>query len=90
MKYLLLFLLLTGCEMYPPSVVEANPQIPLPDELKDCKRYEIHSTTYSSSPPELIYRCPNSTTSTVVTIPQGKATIQKTTVVIDGVIYTKK
>lgn len=89
MKYLLLVLLLTGCERYPPSVVEASVQTALPDELKDCKRYEIHPETYRNSYPEVIYRCPNSTTSTTVTIPQGKTTIKKTTIVIDGVTYTK-
>lgn len=90
MKYILLFVLLTGCEMNPPSIVEANPQASFPDELKDCKRYEIHPTTYISSLPEIVYRCPNSITSTVVTVPQGKSTIQKTTIVIDGVTYNKK
>ena len=90
MQYLLLCVILTGCNMQSPSVSEVNPQVSLPDGLKDCKRYEIHPTSYHNSYPEIVYHCPNSTTTTVVTVPQGKSTIQKTTVVIDGVTYTKQ
>jgi hypothetical protein len=90
MKYLLLILLLFGCTPSVPSITEVIIQTTLPEKLKDCKRFEIVPTTYSSTLyPEIVYRCPNSITSTTVTVPQNKTTIKKTTIVIDGVTYIK-
>lgn len=90
MKYLLLILLFTGCTPSTPSVSEVKIQTTLPEELKDCKRFVIVATSHSSTQyPEIVYHCPNSITSTTVTTLQNKATIKKTTIVIDGVTYSK-
>ncbi len=54
----------------------------LPNELKDCTFHYISDGNYGIT----VARCPNSTTST--TYLSGKTA--RTTVVIDGVEYTKK
>lgn len=71
-------IMLTGCE----PIYEENTQnfTLLPDELKDCKFYNVRSNTGSSLN---IVRCTNTTVST--TYKSGKTTL--TTVVIDGKKY---
>lgn len=81
MKLLMIILsviMLAGCE---PSYKEKTQNFTiLPDELKDCKFYDVRSNTGSNLK---IVRCPNSTVST--TYNNGKTTL--TTVVIDGKKY---
>ena len=71
-------IMLTGCE---PSYENKTQNFTvLPDELKDCKFYNVRSNTGSNLN---IVRCPNSQTSTTYSV--GKSTA--TTVVIDGKNY---
>ena len=70
--------LLSACD---PSAKQVTFPV-LPDELKDCTFHYISGGLNGIT----VARCPNSTTST--TYRSGKTT--RTTVVIDGVEYTKK
>lgn len=73
-------MLLVACGPYGKDVT-ANFSA-MPNELSDCKIYEISSKTYVLN----VVRCPNSSTST--TYQQGKTSA--TVVVIDGAEYVKK
>lgn len=70
---------LTGCE---PSTKEVSGQYRLPNELGDCKVYQLRAEHGGRL---TVLRCPNTTTAT--TEVQGKTTVE--TVVIDGVEYIK-
>ena len=81
LRVVLSVVMLTGCE---PSYEEKTQNFTLlPDELKDCKFYNVRSNTGSNLN---IVRCPNSTVST--TYKSGKTTL--TTVVIDGKKYVSE
>ena len=81
MKYILLVMAiaLSGCT---PSAQEIIWPV-VPDELKDCKFYELVNSKGATMK---VVRCPMSSTS--VQYQSGKTTVN--TIVIDGVEYTKK
>lgn len=89
MKKLLIvmLLLLTGCDRYEPSV--SGTKIPaLADSgLNDCTRFEVIPKTTYADRPEIVYRCPNSTTTTITEIPSGKTSYKQSIVLIDGKEY---
>ena len=76
---------LTACS--DPSAVEKKFPI-LPDGLKDCTFYDIDPGGVGR---EIhVARCPNSATSMDYQIQQGKTSVTKTTIVIDGIEYIEK
>jgi hypothetical protein len=75
-----LIVLLSGCEA---DYETKTDSYKLPPELADCSVYQLSDKVGSAMK---VVRCPNATTSS--TYRSGKAT--KSSVVIDGVEYTKK
>lgn len=75
----LTILVTVGCKSYPPHYEEDKDYTVLPEELKDCKIFNISNGWGILT----VVRCPNSSTSTIYS--EGK-TIKKV-VVIDGVEY---
>lgn len=85
----LILLLITpiyGCTPTIPNTQENNIKN-LPDELKDCKFYDVDPGNFDKI--LHIARCPNSTTSTNYVVHKGKAVMPVTTIVIDGITYKK-
>lgn len=82
----LLIPLVQGCTPTIPHTEENN-IANLPNELKDCKFYDVDPG--GSKRILHITRCPNSTTSTNYAVSQGKSQITVNTVVINGVSYKK-
>lgn len=73
---------LTACA---PSYEEKHYPV-LPEELKDCKFYEVSNGGSSIK----IVRCPNSQVSTTWTQNAGKTSVTRSAVVIDGATYRKE
>lgn len=81
---LVLCSMLVGCTT---KTTEITHGYVLPDELKDCSVYKLQSESQQSL---VVIRCQNSTTSTNWAQKQGKSSISRSVVVIDGIEYEKK
>ena len=87
MKYIALALgaiLLTGC--VETRTEEVRNKYSMPDELKDCRMFDMESQT---SQDIIVVRCPNSTTSTSYSYQSGKSRHERRSVVIDGVTFVE-
>jgi hypothetical protein len=89
MKYILVSLLaltVIGCGDGMPHTQTVSHAYELPNELKDC------TVSYMTSPTHYnltVIRCPNSSVTTEWTEHQGKSTVQRTSITIDGIEYQK-
>lgn len=81
---LLAFAVISGCDYGVDTYSNNRPAkyYALPDQLKDCISYRIMD---KHEPNVTVFRCPNSTTTTMDDTKQ-----HNTTVIIDGVEYVKK
>ncbi|WP_354734553.1 hypothetical protein [Acinetobacter nosocomialis] len=75
--FALAVLFLAGCK---PETSDETNKFVLPPELKDCRVYDLYSSTGASV---TAVRCPNSSTSTEYRV--GKST--RTSIVVDGETY---
>lgn len=83
-KLLVATVLLVTATACTPSYDTVHPAI-TPPELKDCQL--VSWTPTSTSPTLYVVRCPNSTTSVNWEQSNGKSTIKRSTITIDGQDY---
>ena len=85
MKSIILVLVAVALTACAPGYEEKHYPV-LPDELRDCKFYEVSNGSSSIK----IVRCPNSQVSTTWTQQQGKSSVTRSAVVIDGATYRRE
>lgn len=94
LSVILVSLLFVGCSnpntTTPGQLSISSKALSLTPGLEDCSLYEFKKDLNDNRTIKIV-RCPStSTTSVTETVPNGKTTIDRTTVLIDGVEYVRQ